>query len=93
MLVPEEFGGGSVSGAGLSDAAVVATERGRILQPGPFVPTNVVADALARAGSEDQRPSGTTALCWPDSDSTPHAGASEAAQHYTVAVVKAARSA
>ena len=55
MLVPEEFGGGSVSGAGLSDAAVVATERGRVLQPGPFVPTNVVADALARAGSDDQR--------------------------------------
>jgi alkylation response protein AidB-like acyl-CoA dehydrogenase len=55
MLVPEEYGGGSVSGAGLSDAAVVATERGRVLQPGPFVPTNVVADALVRAGSDDQR--------------------------------------
>ena len=55
MLVPEEFGGGSVSGAGLSDAAVVATERGRVLQPGPFVPTNVVADALAQVGSDDQR--------------------------------------
>jgi alkylation response protein AidB-like acyl-CoA dehydrogenase len=55
MLVPEEYGGGSVSGAGLSDAAVVATERGRVLQPAPFVPTNVVADALARAGSDDQR--------------------------------------
>jgi alkylation response protein AidB-like acyl-CoA dehydrogenase len=55
MLVPEEFGGGSVSGDGLSDAAVVATERGRVLQPGPFVPTNVVADALAHQGSDDQR--------------------------------------
>src|ERR1700722_9414968 len=48
FLIPEEHGGGSVSGAGLSDAAVVAGERGRLLQPGPFVPTNVVADALAR---------------------------------------------
>ncbi len=55
MLVPEELGGGSVSGAGLNDAAIVATERGRVLQPGPFVPTNVVADALAHAGSDDQR--------------------------------------
>jgi alkylation response protein AidB-like acyl-CoA dehydrogenase len=55
MLVPEEFGGGSVSGSGLSDAAIVATERGRVLQPAPFVPTNVVADALAQAGSDDQR--------------------------------------
>jgi alkylation response protein AidB-like acyl-CoA dehydrogenase len=55
MLVPEEFGGGSVSGSGLSDAAIVATERGRGLQPAPFVPTNVVADALAQAGSDDQR--------------------------------------
>ena len=35
MLVPEEFGGGSVSGDGLSDAAVVATERGRVPPAGP----------------------------------------------------------
>ena len=37
MLVPEEMGGGSVSGAGLSDIAIIAEERGRVLQPGPFV--------------------------------------------------------
>jgi alkylation response protein AidB-like acyl-CoA dehydrogenase len=55
MLVPEEFGGGSVSGDGLGDAAVVAAERGRVLQPAPFVPTNVVADALAHEGNDDQR--------------------------------------
>jgi alkylation response protein AidB-like acyl-CoA dehydrogenase len=55
MLVPEELGGGSVSGAGLLDAAVVAEERGRMLQPGPFVPMNVVALALAAAGDERQR--------------------------------------
>jgi alkylation response protein AidB-like acyl-CoA dehydrogenase len=55
MLVPEEYGGGSVSGNGLSDAAIVAEERGRWLQPGPFVPANVVADALAQGGGEEQR--------------------------------------
>ncbi len=55
MLIPEEFGGGSVSGSGLRDAAIVAQERGRGLQPAPFVATNVVADALAHEGSDDQR--------------------------------------
>jgi alkylation response protein AidB-like acyl-CoA dehydrogenase len=55
MLVPEEWGGGSVSGVGLLDATVIAGERGRNLQPGPFVPTNVVADTLARDGSDDHK--------------------------------------
>lgn len=55
LLVPEELGGGSVSGNGVADAAVIAYQRGRLLQPGPFVGTNVVAHALAVAGSEEQR--------------------------------------
>jgi alkylation response protein AidB-like acyl-CoA dehydrogenase len=55
MLVPEEYGGGSVSGAGLLDAVVLAEERGKYLQPGPFVPSNVVAYAIAAAGSDEQR--------------------------------------
>ena len=46
LLVPEEDGGGSVSGYGLRDAAILAEERGRRLQPGPFVPMNIVASAL-----------------------------------------------
>jgi alkylation response protein AidB-like acyl-CoA dehydrogenase len=54
-LVPEEHGGGSISGAGLVDAAVVAVERGRLLQPGPFVAMNVVAATLAREGSAQQQ--------------------------------------
>jgi len=57
MLVPEEYGGGSVSGEGVSDLAIIAEERGRGLQPGPFVSTNVVAAALAEAGSDAQRTS------------------------------------
>lgn len=55
MLVGESDGGGSVSGRGLVDAAVVAEEIGRGLQPGPFVPMNVVAAAIGRVGSEQQR--------------------------------------
>ena len=55
MLVPEELGGGSVSGNGVMDATLIAFERGRRLQPAPFVGTNVAAYALARAGSPDQK--------------------------------------
>jgi alkylation response protein AidB-like acyl-CoA dehydrogenase len=53
LFVPEEFGGGSISGAPLSDAAIVAEERGRTVQPGPFVATNVVALAIAEAGKPE----------------------------------------
>jgi alkylation response protein AidB-like acyl-CoA dehydrogenase len=55
MLVPDEFGGGSVSGNGVVDAAVVAEERGRVLQPGAFVPANAVARGLVIDGSADQQ--------------------------------------
>ncbi len=55
LFVPEEFGGGSVSGSPLQDAVIVAEERGRFVQPGPFVATNVVAAAIARDGTPDQQ--------------------------------------
>ena len=55
MLVPEDLGGGSVSGDGVFDAAIVAEERGRVLQPGAFAATHAVASALALDGSEEQR--------------------------------------
>jgi alkylation response protein AidB-like acyl-CoA dehydrogenase len=51
LLAPEEHGGGSASGNGLVDAALVAAERGARLHPGPFVGHHVVVDALARDGS------------------------------------------
>lgn len=54
-FVPEGFGGGTVSGSPVRDAVIVAEERGRLVQPGPFVATNVVADAVAREGSPAQR--------------------------------------
>ena len=54
-LVPEDEGGGSVSGDGLLDLALVAEEMGRLVSPGPLVPVNVVADTIARVGSTEQR--------------------------------------
>ena len=62
MLVPEEHGGGSVTEQPLVDLVVLAEELGRALNPGPFVPTNVVADAIARFGSQAQRRSTCLAL-------------------------------
>jgi alkylation response protein AidB-like acyl-CoA dehydrogenase len=55
MMVPEAEGGGSVSGAGLLDAAIIAEQLGRFAQPGPFIPLNVVAAAIAAEGSPAQR--------------------------------------
>lgn len=54
MLVAEDHGGGSVSGQGLSDLALVAEEVGRLVAPGPLIPANVVAAALSRSGGPDQ---------------------------------------
>jgi alkylation response protein AidB-like acyl-CoA dehydrogenase len=39
----------------MQDAALIAYKRGAGLQPGPFVPTNVVAYALSLAGTEEQQ--------------------------------------
>jgi len=55
LLVPEEHGGGSISGAPLLDAVIVAEELGRMVQPGPFLAVNVVASVLATAGSPSQQ--------------------------------------
>jgi alkylation response protein AidB-like acyl-CoA dehydrogenase len=52
LLVPEEQGGGSVSGRGLVDLATLAYEFGRHAAPGLLVDTNVVASALSGAGGE-----------------------------------------
>jgi alkylation response protein AidB-like acyl-CoA dehydrogenase len=54
MLVPAEHDGGSVTGQPLVDLVVLAEELGRELNPGPFVPCNVVADVITRFGTEVQ---------------------------------------
>jgi alkylation response protein AidB-like acyl-CoA dehydrogenase len=45
LLVSEEAGGGSVSGAGAVDLSLVAHEFGRHAAPGPLVDCNVAARA------------------------------------------------
>ena len=50
-LVSEEAGGGSVSGRGIVDLAVIAHEFGKHAAPGPLVDCNVVASALCEDGA------------------------------------------
>jgi alkylation response protein AidB-like acyl-CoA dehydrogenase len=47
LLVGEEFAGGSVSGRGPVDLALIAYEFGRHAAPGPLVDCNVVASAVS----------------------------------------------
>lgn len=49
LLVDEEHGGGSVSGRGAVDLALIAYEFGRHAAPGPLVDCNVVAAAISGA--------------------------------------------
>jgi alkylation response protein AidB-like acyl-CoA dehydrogenase len=85
MLVPPEFGGGSVTEQPLVDLVVLGEELGRTLNPGPFVPCNVIAGAIARFGTEVQakahlpplaRGEATAAWCL-SGDGSPEPGALE----------------
>lgn len=49
LLVPEELGGGSVSGDGVADLALVAEQIGHTVAPGPLHPVSVVLAGLAEA--------------------------------------------
>lgn len=50
LFVPEAHGGMAESAQGVVDAAIIAEELGRVVFPGPFLPVNVVAFAIAQAG-------------------------------------------
>ena len=85
MLIPPEFEGGSVTEQPLVDLVVLGEELGRTLNPGPFVPCNVVAGAIARFGTEVQakehlprlaRGEATAAWCL-SGDGSPEPGAVE----------------
>jgi len=52
IALPEEYGG---SGQGLVELSIVAQEIGRALARGPFLPTVLVGNAVARAGSPELR--------------------------------------
>ncbi|KAA0111984.1 acyl-CoA dehydrogenase family protein [Mycolicibacterium sp. P1-5] len=49
LLVPEELGGGSVSGDGVADLALVAEQIGHSVAPGPLHPVSVVLAGLVEA--------------------------------------------
>lgn len=49
MLVPEDLGGGSVSGDGVADLALIAEQIGRTVAPGPLHPVNTVLAGLVDA--------------------------------------------
>jgi len=55
LLVPDEFGGSAGSCVGVVELATIAEQLGRLVAPGPFLPCNVVASAVAAAGSDEQR--------------------------------------
>ena len=55
LVVPEDHGGGTLSGRPCADLAIVAEEFGRLVSPGPLIPTNVVAATVARSGTPEQR--------------------------------------
>jgi alkylation response protein AidB-like acyl-CoA dehydrogenase len=49
LLVPEDLGGGSVSGDGVADLALVADLAGRTVAPGPLHPVSTVLAGLVEA--------------------------------------------
>ncbi len=54
LHIPEEHSG---SGYGLEELAIVAEEMGRVVAPGPFVPTTIAAAILVAAGSDELKSS------------------------------------
>jgi alkylation response protein AidB-like acyl-CoA dehydrogenase len=48
MLVPEELGGGTVSGSAMADLVIVAEELGRHCAPGPLATSSAVLAGLLR---------------------------------------------
>ena len=71
LLVPEELGGGSVSGSGVADLAMVAEQLGRTVAPGPLYPVSVVLAGLvdctesqAHTATIESLMSGETVASW-----------------------------
>ena len=54
LLVPEELGGGSVSGNGVEDLAMVAQQIGKTVAPGPLHPVSTVLAGLVDADNAQE---------------------------------------
>jgi alkylation response protein AidB-like acyl-CoA dehydrogenase len=83
LLVPEKLGGGSVSGDGVADLAMVAEQLGKTVAPGPLYPVSTVLAALVECGEAashaaliESLVSGETVASWavyePGRGWTPH---------------------
>jgi alkylation response protein AidB-like acyl-CoA dehydrogenase len=71
LLVPEELGGGTVSGNGVADLAMLAERIGATVAPGPLYPVSTVLAGLvdcaqpqAHAGTIDSLVSGEAVASW-----------------------------
>jgi len=71
LLVPEELGGGSVSGSGVADLAMVAEQLGKTVAPGPLYPVSTVlaglvecAEPNAHAATIESLMSGELVASW-----------------------------
>ncbi|MGI5219634.1 acyl-CoA dehydrogenase [Nocardia sp. CA-290969] len=78
LLVGEEAGGGSISGRPVVDLTLIAYEFGRHAAPGPLVPGNIVAAALAENGSHAEvlaeLLSGESIATWCHAEAAPQRG-------------------
>ena len=54
LLVPEELGGGNVSGSGLHDLAAITEQIGHTVAPGPLQPVSTVLAGLVDADSRGE---------------------------------------
>ena len=78
LLVGEDHGGGSISGSGLVDLTLVASEFGRHAAPGPLVGTNVVAATLSEVAGDRHADvvagilDGSIVTAWAYTDKRPH---------------------
>ncbi|MDT5167066.1 MAG: hypothetical protein QOD02_381 [Mycobacterium sp.] len=71
LLVPDELGGGSVSGDGVADLAMVAEQLGKTVAPGPLYPVSTVlaglvncAEPQAHAATIESLISGEIVASW-----------------------------
>ena len=69
LLVPEDLGGGSVSGSGVRDLAMVAELAGKTVAPGPLHPVSTVLTGLVEApenheGTIESLVSGELVAAW-----------------------------
>lgn len=70
LLVPEELGGGSVSGSGLHDLAAIAELTGHTIAPGPLHPVSTVLAGLVDADNHADHAGTIRALVSGDSVAT-----------------------